>query len=186
MFYVELVFGRTGMAVLGLAGEGTNTKSLTRREHRAPGGGLPYFFSQARTLGQPGERNCHMGQARWYDVYGLAVSENVPPSEDVSDRSCTTQFMFDPAAACMGHSGILDICKRGCNCFPPEVGTAPKRSPGVHLRSSGLASSSRSASLSFRVDSTRGGGLQVECESADGALAGNPAQIIFGLLTTIG
>lgn len=118
------------MAVLGLAGEGQIQKSLTRREHRAPGGGLPYFFSQARTLGQPGERNCHMGQARWYDVYGLAVSENVPPSEDVSDRSCTTQFMFDPAAACMGHSGTLDICKRGCNCFPPEVGTAPRGRQG--------------------------------------------------------
>lgn len=33
MFYVELAFGRTGMAVLGLAGE--EQKSLTRREHIA-------------------------------------------------------------------------------------------------------------------------------------------------------
>jgi len=103
-----------------------------KKESLTPGQtsrGTTLLFSQASAQWEPQNdiwlRSAQAG--RWDDVYGLAVSEDVPPSEDVSDRSCTTQFMFDPEAPCMG---TLDICKRGCNCFPPEVGTAPRGRQG--------------------------------------------------------
>lgn len=67
---------------------------------------------------------------RWDDVYGLATSEKVPPSESVSDGSCTTQFMFDPAATCMG---IWIFANADATASRPKWGRRRRGVPGICL-----------------------------------------------------
>lgn len=84
--------------------------------------------------------------------------------------------------SCGALHGHLDICKRGCNCFPPEVGTAPSGGQGSQGSAFQLARRPRDrASLSFRVDSTCVPGAGLAIEPRQGTLCR-----LFRQLTTIG
>lgn len=115
------------------------------------------------------------------DVYGLAVSEKVPPSRSVSDGSCTTQVMFDPAAPCMG---IWIFANADATASRPKWGTAAQRWPGVHPLPAASSPVKDWVPCSLGLDSIYINHIPVawrnerKSRQANRASAGNPAQII--------
>lgn len=183
-FYVELIFLRRDMAIAWLVRKEREEKKRldithTERIHR----GTPHYLVQEDwgrqvrlvTMGPSSKATYECSQG-WDDVYGLAVRGW--PASVVSDRSCTTHFLFDPAAPCMG---ILDLQTR-MQLLPVRGGDCAGAGPGgLPSSPSAPSSGSPSARLSFLVlwSLIRPPRRKLSARLAIlGSSAGTPAQII--------